>query len=65
MAVIYGNNGQTDLSMVKRPISQDLAELAQRKADSPLKPSKPQLPADVGLFSDESSQLDLIEMFID
>ena len=65
MKPICGNNGQTDLSMVKRPISQDLAELAQRKADSPLKPSKSQLPADHGLFSDESSQLDLIEMFMD
>jgi hypothetical protein len=62
---IYGNNGQTDLSMVKRPISQDQASFAQRLADSPLKPSKPQLPADVGLFGDESSQLDLIEMFMD
>jgi hypothetical protein len=43
----------------------DLAELTQRKASEPLKPKVAQLPADHGLFSDESSQLDLVEMFQD
>jgi len=30
-----------------------------------LKPSKAQLPCDIGLFSDEANQLDLIEMLQD
>lgn len=46
-----------------RPLSRDLAELAQRKANAPLKPAKPQAPCDIGLFSDDANQLDLIEMF--
>jgi hypothetical protein len=39
--------------------------LAQRRADAPIKPAKPQQPCDVGLFSDEADQLDLCEMFQD
>lgn len=39
--------------------------LLQRKANAPLKPDVPQKPADIGLFSDEAAQLDLIEMFED
>jgi hypothetical protein len=34
----------------------------QRKADARLRPSKPQAPCDHGLFSDESKQLDLVDM---
>lgn len=36
--------------------------LAQRKADAPLKPRKPQEACDVGLFSDEPRQLDLVTL---
>ena len=46
----------------------DNAGLARIKANSPLKPAKPQEPCDIGLFSDEKDQLDLvsnIEMFMD
>lgn len=43
----------------------DLAGLARIKSAAPIKPSASQLPADIGLFSDESSQLDLIDMFMD
>ena len=39
----------------------DLAGALQRKADAPLKPRKPQEPCDVGLFSDENKQVDLID----
>jgi hypothetical protein len=39
----------------------DLAGALQRKADSPLKPSRPQEPCDVGLFSDHSKQVDLVD----
>ena len=35
--------------------------LLQRKADSPLKPGKAQLPMDIGLFGSDADQLDLIE----
>ena len=45
--------------------ARDQKELAQRYADLPLRAVKPQLPADHGLFSDESNQLDLMNMFQD
>jgi len=35
---------------------------ARRKAAAPLKPTRPQAPCDIGLFSDEALQLDLVEM---
>ena len=38
---------------------------AQHEANKPLLASKPQEPCDIGLFSDEANQLDLIEMFMD
>jgi len=39
------------------------AVLAQRRADMPLKPKAIQRPCDVGLFSDDSEQLDLVSWF--
>lgn len=45
-----------------RPIAQDQAELAKRKAAAPLKPAKPQAACDVGLFSDDAAQSDLVDM---
>jgi hypothetical protein len=44
------------------PLAKDQAELARRQAAAPLKPPAPQRPCDVGLFSDESQQLDLVDM---
>jgi hypothetical protein len=41
----------------------DEKTVAERKWQAGLKPRKPQLPADHGLFSDEANQLDLVEMF--
>jgi len=41
------------------------ADLAKLKAAAPLRPAKPQAPCDVGLFSDDAAQMDLIEMFMD
>jgi hypothetical protein len=35
--------------------------LAERRAALPLKPKAPQRPCDHGLFSDEASQLDLVD----
>lgn len=40
-------------------------DIVQAKATAPLLPMKEQKPCDVGLFSDEANQLDLIEMFMD
>ena len=42
-----------------------LADVAKRRANAPLVPKAPQKPCDVGLFSDEADQLDLVEMFQD
>jgi hypothetical protein len=36
--------------------------LAERRAALPLKPKADQRPCDIGLFSDESAQLDLVDM---
>lgn len=33
-------------------------------ASAPLKPSSPQKPCDLGLFSDEADQLDLVTMLL-
>jgi hypothetical protein len=41
----------------------DQAGMLKRRAVAALKPSKPQLPCDVGLFSDEADQLDLVSLF--
>lgn len=43
----------------------DLGGMLRQKAAAPIKPAKPQQPCDVGLFSDEADQLDLVEMFQD
>jgi hypothetical protein len=49
--------GQMDLPETQATPAQWLAH----KAANTLKPSKPQLPCDVGLFSDAAAQLDLID----
>lgn len=38
------------------------AEHAKRKAAAPLKPSAIQEPCDIGLFSDDAKQMDLINL---
>lgn len=38
------------------------AELARRQAAAPLKPSRAQEPCNVGLFSDDAAQTDLVEL---
>jgi hypothetical protein len=53
--------GMTPLGFT-RPLPQDHAALAQRKADAPLKPRKDQAPCDVGLFSDDARQIDLLDL---
>jgi hypothetical protein len=45
------------------PRAADEKTVAERKWRTGLKPRKPQEPCDVGLFSDEAAQLDLVEMF--
>jgi hypothetical protein len=38
----------------------DISGTLQRKAEAPLKPKADQQPCDVGLFSDDGAQLDLV-----
>lgn len=42
-----------------------LADVAKRRANAPLRPKAQQKACDIGLFSDEADQLDLVEMFQD
>lgn len=53
--------GQIDLPQTE----ERMGDLAKAKALAPMRPAKPQKPCDVGLFSDEADQMDLIEMFMD
>src|SRR5690242_18274331 len=53
--------GQLDMPQTE----ERLADLARLKAAAPMRPTKPQMPCDVGLFSDEADQIDLIEMLMD
>ena len=46
-------------------MSPDVGGLLRQKAAAPIKPRKPQVPCDIGLFSDDADQLDLVEMFQD
>ena len=43
-------------------LAQDQKTVAERQWRRGLKPSKGQLPCDIGLFSDDALQLDLVEM---
>lgn len=47
------------------PRATDEKTVAERKWLAPIKPAKAQQPCDVGLFSDDHLQLDLVEMFQD
>jgi hypothetical protein len=44
-------------------MSPDVGGLLRQKAAAPIKPRKPQVPCDIGLFSDDADQMDLVEMF--
>jgi hypothetical protein len=37
------------------------AGIAKRRASEPLRPTKPQLPCEFGLFGDDAAQLDLVD----
>lgn len=41
----------------------DIAGLLRIKAAAPIKPRKEQTPCDIGLFSDDADQLDLVSWF--
>lgn len=44
------------------PLALDQKTVAERKWQAPTKAPKPQAPCDIGLFSDDANQLDLVEM---
>jgi hypothetical protein len=52
----------TALSECEEPESSSFAESTKRLADAPLRPKVEQKPADVGLFSDEHKQIDLVDV---
>lgn len=43
----------------------DVAGMLRHRAAAPLRPVKAQAVCDIGLFSDEADQMDLVEMFQD
>jgi hypothetical protein len=47
------------------PLATDEKTVAERKWQAGLKPRKPQEACDIGLFSDDADQLDLVEMLMD
>jgi hypothetical protein len=46
-------------------LATDQKTIAERKWRASIRAPKAQLPCDIGLFSDERDQLDLVEMFQD
>lgn len=55
-----------DLEQMNLPSTEiDLRGLARLKAAAPIRPPVFQKACDIGLFSDDADQLDLIEMLID
>ncbi len=46
-------------------LATDQRTIAERKWRAGLKPAKPQKPMDVGLWSDDAAQLDLVEMLME
>jgi hypothetical protein len=61
----FERDANTQAAIWIKQTAPDVAGLLRLKASAPIKPRKPQIPCDVGLFSDEADQLDLIEMFQD
>jgi hypothetical protein len=59
------NPSLSDRQMAMPGTAPDVAGLLRQKAAAPIKPAKPQKPCDIGLFSDEADQIDLVEMFQD
>lgn len=57
--------GMTPLGFKEPTRAVNEKTLAERKWQSPKLAAKPQKPCDVGLFSDELNQLDMVEMFQD
>lgn len=53
------------LTMLGGDPATDAKAVAEREWHAPLKPPKSQKPCDVGLFSDDAAQLDLVEMLQD
>ncbi len=45
------------------PLASDQKTVAERKWRAGMKPRKEQKPMDIGLFSQDADQLDLVEMF--
>lgn len=55
--------GRQALPLALAPRAKDARALAERQWSTTARPRKAQLPCDVGLFSDDAAQLDMVEMF--
>jgi hypothetical protein len=64
-AALRGDVVMPHKTMTLNRLAADQKTVAERKWRAPAKPSRPQAPCDIGLFSDEADQLDLVEMFQD
>lgn len=53
------------LPRMLRPLTEDQRVTMERKWRAGIMPKRPQKTCDIGLFSDDANQLDLIEMFQD
>lgn len=59
MATVSRSDRQTSLPGT----APDVGGLLRQKAAAPIKPRKPQSACDIGLFSDDADQLDLVSFF--
>lgn len=65
LVLLAVNSGQTATSArewAEEVMARDQKTIAERKWQAPSKAPKPQKACDIGLFSDDASQLDLVEM---
>lgn len=62
MPRIYRLPSETERQFTEYLAKPDVAGMLQRKAELPLKPSKPQEACDIGLFGDEAKQIDLLDL---
>jgi hypothetical protein len=60
---LFERDANTQAAIWIKQTAPDVAGLLRLKASAPIKPRKPQIPCDVGLFSDDADQLDLVSWF--
>lgn len=56
----FERDPDTQASIWIKQTAPNIAGLLRQKAAAPIKPTKPQKDCDIGLFSDDADQLDLV-----